>query len=161
MPWVREKKNWIPLYIIIGVWIFYKYQWRSWFVFMIILVAIAASDQTASGLFKPLVHRLRPCAASGVAEHLRLIIPCGGGFSFFSSHAANHSALSFLLIYYLKPRKIISATLILWAVSICFAQVYVGYHYPSDVLCGAICGIVVSCILTRLSANYFQKLHTA
>ncbi len=161
MPWLREKKNWIPAYILIGAWVIYKYKWKSWFVFLIVIAGIALSDQIASGLFKPWIHRLRPCTAPGVSEHLRMLLPCGGGYGFFSSHAANHSALSFLLIYYMKPQRWLSVILILWAALVCFAQVYVGYHYPADVICGAMCGLTVSYLLTGISANYFLKLQAS
>ncbi len=161
MPWIREKKTWIPAYVLLTMWIIYRHRHKSWMIVLLIVCAVALSDQVASGLFKPLFHRLRPCAAPGIREHLQLLIPCGGGYSFFSSHAATHSCLSFLLIYLMKPVKLLSALFVLWAFLICLAQVYVAYHYPSDVFCGALCGVLIAYLLAYIASHYFLKLQPA
>ncbi len=102
---------------------------------LILVVVITLSDQTASALIKPLVGRVRPCNA---LEDVRLLIPRSGAFSFPSSHAANITAAALVLsVRYgrLKPVWIAVAVLV------CLSRVYVGVHYPVDVLGGAGVGL--------------------
>ncbi|MCK4548046.1 MAG: phosphatase PAP2 family protein [Candidatus Eisenbacteria sp.] len=102
---------------------------------VMLAVAIALSDQTSAGLIKPLVGRIRPCNA---LEDVRLLIPRSGAFSFPSAHAANITAAAFLLsVRYPRIRLV-------WigiAVLVCLSRVYVGIHYPLDVLGGAVAGL--------------------
>lgn len=151
MPWVRDKFHWIPVYFILVIWIVLKNKKDSWWIILCIAAAVGLADQIASGLFKPMVQRLRPCQAPGVVEHLRMVIPCGGGFSFLSSHAATHFALSLSLIFFLHPARWLSVLFILWAVVVSYAQIYVGYHYPSDVLGGILVGSICAISIHRLS----------
>jgi undecaprenyl-diphosphatase len=158
MPILREKKTWIPLYIIFVIGLIRTYKSDSWWMILSIILCIVFTDQMASTFFKPLIHRLRPCNAPLVMEHLRLLLPCGSGYSFFSSHAANHTALALLLSYYFRHKKWLTALLVLWAASIMYAQVYVAYHYPTDILAGVVCGIIGFIMVKALTQNKFQKL---
>ncbi|MFN7593583.1 MAG: hypothetical protein ACK5QZ_09560, partial [Bacteroidota bacterium] len=74
MPWIREKKTWIPAYVMLTTWIIYRHRHKSWMIGLLIVCAVALSDQVASGVFNPLFHRLRPWAAPGIREHLHLLI---------------------------------------------------------------------------------------
>lgn len=158
MPILREMKTWIPLYVIFVFAFIKTYKKESWWMLLSIILCMVFTDQMASGVFKPWVHRLRPCVAPDVMEHLRLILPCGGGYGFFSSHASNHTALALLFAYYFPKQKWLMPLLLLWAVSIMYAQVYVGYHYPADVLCGALCGMFAFYMVKMITRNKFQKL---
>ena len=103
------------------------------------------ADLTSSRLVKKSFQRLRPCNEIGLENSLNERIGCGKSYSFTSSHATNHFALSMFLILLLGTRfKWIKIPLFLWAVSIAFAQVYVGVHYPSDVLAGALLGSLLA-----------------
>ena len=91
--------------------------------------------------------RLRPCNDTAINSIVKTRISCGTGYSMPSSHAANHFAISvyLILIFYKRWKYIIPLTL-LWAASIGFAQIYVGVHYPLDILAGAVLGGITACI---------------
>jgi membrane-associated phospholipid phosphatase len=105
-----------------------------------VALAILVSDQS-SNLIKHFIHRLRPCA---VGEARLLVDHCSNTFSFTSNHAANHFALAiFLSMVYKDKGKWLSFALVFWALAISLSQVYVGLHYPADILGGAILGSLV------------------
>jgi undecaprenyl-diphosphatase len=149
MPWLRNAKSWIPLYLFIIAFCIWKFKKQG--VLIIILLALSAgfADKTSAGLVKPIVHRLRPCRDPIVSKTDIARIDCGTGYSFPSTHATDHFAMAFFLIllFYKKWRWIW-----LWGIlcMISFAQVYVGVHYPIDVFCGAIYGIFVGWLFAML-----------
>jgi undecaprenyl-diphosphatase len=74
----------------------------------------------------------------------RNLVGCGSGYSFISSHAANHFGLAIIIGSIFKSKWTwVKPTLVIWAAVICYAQVYVGVHYPLDVIGGAIIGILI------------------
>lgn len=144
LPIYRDKYFWLPVYIfIISFAVFNQGKKAYWF--LIFLVAtVGAADLVSSEGIKKNVKRIRPCNDIELTE-VRSLVRCGSGYSFTSNHATNHFALSFFLLgtIGLKRRKLRWA-LVGWAVSIAYAQVYVGVHYPIDVLSGAILGILIA-----------------
>lgn len=154
LPWMREPLFWVPLYVFIVAYAFFNFGSRGyWFVVFLALTA-GTADLVSSRVVKQSFQRLRPCNT----EHLPVIerVYCGSGYSFTSSHAANHFAVATFLILTLgqKFRRIIPF-LWIWAAVISFSQVYVGVHFPLDVIFGAILGM----ILGRLWSYLFQKYY--
>lgn len=155
LPWFRESTHWYPFYFVLLIYL--AYQWRSklwkWLVFAII--TIVATDQISSSVFKPLFHRLRPCVDPLIAPHARLLLShCSGGFSFTSSHAANHFGIAmffFMTLYGILGKY--NKLFFVWAALIAYAQVYVGVHYPLDITVGAIIGLLIGYV----TAKMYQK----
>jgi undecaprenyl-diphosphatase len=145
MPWMRDSKNWVPLYIVILIYLLYKWRIKTWRWMVLVAVNITLTDQISSSIFKPLFHRLRPCADPAIMTKARLLVDhCSGGFSFTSSHAANHFGIALFIVMTLQPLlKKYTYAFILWAAIISYAQVYVGVHYPLDVFCGALIGLTI------------------
>lgn len=144
MPFVRDKVNWIPLYIVLVIFLLYKYRLKGLWVILFTILVVALSDQISSSVIKPLVGRLRPCNEPGFMDQVRLLVHCGSGKSFPSSHASNHFGMAVFLGFCFKNNyKWTFPVLLLWAALISYAQVYVGVHYPIDVLCGAILGATI------------------
>jgi len=143
MPWCREKSNWIPLYILLSLWMVYLFRKEVWKIFLTVVILIVATDQVSSSIIKPMFHRLRPCRNPELSELIHKLVDCGGGFSFVSSHAANHFGLA-LFVTMLLPKnyKWLTPVLFLWASIVVFAQIYVGLHYPSDIIIGGLIGII-------------------
>lgn len=144
MPYLRNPKFWVPLYIFIITFCIYKFKKQG--IVIIILLALTAgfADFTSAQLIKPLVKRARPCRDPLVSQTVIARVDCGTGYSFPSTHATDHFAMAFfmILLFYKKWRWIWFWA-ILWAGTISFAQVYVGVHYPVDVICGAFYGMLV------------------
>jgi membrane-associated phospholipid phosphatase len=159
MPFLREKKNWILLYIAVAVLLLYKFQWKRGFLVILLAIStIGISDALSSRIIKPSIERPRPCHENSAVENGRLLIDCGGGYSFTSSHATNHFAIAVFLGLVLLPLFRFSFSLFLtWAGSIAYAQVYVGVHYPLDVMAGGLIGAVIGYVIYRLYLFILQK----
>ncbi len=128
-------------------------------VAILFIPTIFISDQLSSHLIKSLVERPRPCHilnGSPVLEHIRLLVDCGSGKSFPSSHAVNSFAGATLLSFYYRQWSWI---FLFYASVVSFSRVYVGVHYPSDVVGGAIVGTGCALLLIFLwqkVEKYFQ-----
>ncbi len=104
MPWVRTSEHWFPMYVVLLGYLFYKWGWKALKWILAIAITIGVSDQVSSFFFKPFVHRLRPCADPAMLHQAKLLIgACPTSFSFTSSHATNHFALSMFIIMTLQP----------------------------------------------------------
>lgn len=156
MPWLRESVVWAPLYLYMVVWGLMNLGRKGvWWVAWAILT-IALSDQVSSGIIKNTVARIRPCRDPEVLPLITLRLQnCSGAFSFTSSHAANHFALAMYVFTSLAPviGTRVTRWLFVWAGLICYAQVYVGVHYPLDILGGTIVGLLCG----KLTAWFYLK----
>ena len=158
LPWLRESAIWLPLYIFFFVLVINNFGKKGllWIVFF--LLTITVCDQL-SGFIKNWIQRPRPCNDPFMAQYIKMRLEyCSGGFSFTSSHAANHFGLSMFIHTTLKNVKgIRTAWLFIWAFIICYAQMYVGVHYPIDILGGTIVGLVAGFTLAK-TFNYKYAL---
>ncbi len=156
LPWTRHSNNWIPLYIGLLIWLIYRIGWKTlkWLLFALINVGL--TDQISSSVFKPYFHRLRPCNDPALLGKTRLLLDnCSGGFSFTSSHAANHFGLAmFIFITWGMTQQRYTKFFFVWAGIIAFAQIYVGVHYPLDVLAGSLLGIIIGYTGARLYSKW-------
>ncbi len=144
MPFFRKSVNWAPLYLFLLVFVLVNFRVRGLWWIVFILSTVALTDMTGTYLFKHMIDRLRPCADPHFLQQVRLLLDkCGGGHSFISNHAANHFGMAAFFSISFRPLIGRWARIaFLWAALIAYAQVYVGVHYPSDVLCGALLGLV-------------------
>lgn len=135
------KEVWYPFYLLLLLLFFQKYKLQGIWVALFFILAIVASDQI-SGLIKALVERPRPTHNMEIMNLVNAPTGKGGSYGFVSSHAANSFALTLLLALLLKRRRIWVA-LLLWAVLTSYSRVYVGVHYPFDIICGALLGSLI------------------
>lgn len=150
-PVFRERLTWIPLYLLLIAIIIYRFRLKSLVIIAFAILAVGSSDYISSSIIKPIVKRVRPCRDAKLEGNVRVLINCGSGYSFPSSHAANHFALAcFLSLSVFKKRKSVVIALYIWAGLIAFSQVYVGVHFPVDVTSGAIFGIFIAILLYQL-----------
>jgi membrane-associated phospholipid phosphatase len=155
MPYLRVGYFWTPLYLFLLVFITTNFKGRGWWWFVIFLCTVSLCDMTSSKLMKEAFMRIRPCGDPDFFEHVKLLVSnCSGTYSFTSSHAANHFGMATFMFITLRPT--VGKWMWLgfaWAVIVCYAQVYVGVHYPFDTLGGAAIGISFGGLL----GTFFNK----
>ena len=149
MQAVSSMVLWFPLYVFFLYVLQRRFGWKSlgWSA-LLLAVMILFSDKGSVLLFKETVQRLRPCHEPTLAGLVHLVPQgCGGRFGFVSSHASNHFAIALFMIGALRgsPRWAALA-LVAWAALICYSRVYLGVHYPGDVLVGALYGALIGTI---------------
>jgi undecaprenyl-diphosphatase len=155
LPFLRQANFWMPLYLFVFVFVAlnFKKNWWWWIVFF--LCTVALTDMIGTRIFKHVFERLRPCSDPYFVLNVRLLLKdCAGGYSFVSNHAANHFGMS--AFFYFTVRRYLPKWAWIawvWAFIIAYAQIYVGIHYPFDVICGAILGILVG----MFTASFFNK----
>ena len=149
MPYLRFAYFWTPLYLFLLVFITLNFKGRGLWWSVIFLCTVSLCDMTSSKLVKESFERLRPCRDPDFFEYVRLLVEnCSGTYSFTSSHAANHFGMATFIFLTLKP--VIGKWVwlaYLWAAAIGYAQVYVGVHYPFDILGGAAIGFLFGWLL--------------
>lgn len=153
-PVLREPKTWIPLYVFLAIYIPWKFGKKGIYWCLGFIITFALSDYTSASVIKPLVKRIRPCNDESLRKSIHLLVECGSGYSFPSTHATNHFALAFFMITSLYGQyRWVWIPAFLWAFSIGYAQVYVGLHYPFDVLCGGLLGILIG----SFTGTFFRR----
>lgn len=158
---LRYAWTWAPLYAFIFYWIIRYYRRSAIMFIMMSLVCFAITDFTSSSILKPFFARLRPCYEPGLQTIIRHVVDCGGKNSMPSSHAANHFGLAafwYFTIYRLSGKK--WSWLWLWAAAIGYAQVYVGKHYPLDIVVGGLFGLLTGGGLSWLFSQWVSKAGT-
>lgn len=156
-----SKFNWIPLYAVLLYLIFKQMRLKA---FLITIVAVAlmilVTDQVTN-LFKNGFHRLRPCHLAELIDGMRLVkARCGGQYGFFSGHASNTMSAALFIGLILKNRfKYLLYFLICWALLMGYSRIYIGVHYPLDVVLGALFGAVTGTLFYMLNRYAIRKFN--
>ena len=155
LPFCREKWLWAPVYLFLGAFFLVNFGKKGWIYILTMVLAVGLADFTSSSLLKKNVRRIRPCNDPAMVVQER--VSCGSGYSFTSSHAANHFAVAVFVIGILgDQRRWIRPVALVWAGLIAFSQVYVGVHYPLDVIVGALLGSVIGWWMKK-TLSFFEQ----
>jgi len=158
---ITGRNIWFPLYAVILFLVISKLKWQSWSMILAFTLLITLADQAASGFFKPFFERFRPCHEPGIQDMVHLVKGCGGKYGFASSHASNTFALAFFLLFIY--RNVYARWMVIWAVVVSYSRIYVGVHYPGDILMGALLGVLAALItyqlFKRIFPSHLEKIH--
>ena len=141
MVFASDKYVWVPFYLGLIGYVIWKYKRQSIPMLLLAVLTIAMADSITSGIFKPYFARLRPCHDETLSDVINLVAGCGGKFGFMSSHAANAFGFAVFFNLILSDRyTIFKVILVVWAVVVSYSRIYLGVHFPGDVVGGAIVG---------------------
>lgn len=155
LAFMRNQFVWFPLYVFLIAYLVMNFGKKGWYYVLFSVMLVVSTNLISSELIKKSVKRPRPCNEKTLENNRRSLVRCGSGFSFTSSHATNH--FSFSTFLFLTGGVFIGSwryLFLLWAAMISYSQVYVGVHYPLDVIGGALLGIISA----YLGSLLFQRI---
>lgn len=143
---ISNKFMWIPLYLLFFYWVIRFYKKEAVWIILSLMVVIAVSDLVSVHGFKNVFLRLRPCHDPQLAGLVHIVRDkCGGQYGFYSSHATNHFAVAVFFALVFNGRFLYFTPLILlWAAIIAYSRIYLGVHFPLDVLAGSVMGSLIA-----------------
>jgi membrane-associated phospholipid phosphatase len=152
LPYFRNSLFWVPLYTFVLAFMLFNYGKKGLWWSLAFVCTVALTDVIGARVLKEGFERLRPCQDPQFFFHVRLLLKqCSGSYSFVSNHAANHFGIAtFAVLTFKGVFKQWMYLAYLWALLIGYSQVYVGVHYPLDVVGGACLGMLMGSVTAWL-----------
>src|ERR1700754_629806 len=151
LPLLRDPFTWIPLYLFMLLFAIFKGKNKALPFIVLSVLTFAITDSLTAQVLKPVFGRLRPCHDPEMQATVRSLVDCGGLYSMPSNHAANHFGLASFWFFSLRA---ITGKKWRWlwfcAAAVCYAQIYVGKHYPFDIAVGSLTGFLTGLGMSRL-----------
>ena len=135
-----------------------KPTYINWFYFLLGIILLIVFTDQSSNMFKDYFQRLRPCHDPDLLNLFRIVKEsCGGLYSFFSAHAANSFAFAtFIFFMTKKSYRNLSSLLFAWALIVSYSRIYIGVHFPLDIIFGAVYGIIAGFLFFKFSVNLMK-----
>ena len=164
MMFLSTTTAWIPLYLFLLYLLIKNYGKHTWLILLAVALTILLADQITSSIMKPFFERLRPSHEPSLAERVYIVNQYRGGkFGFASSHAANTFGIATLMWLVLKAYRPWISLLFLWAVFVGYTRIYLGVHYPGDILAGFFVGFLCALaafLLLMMLKNFSERRST-
>ncbi len=159
--WISQAWIWIPLYALLIGLLIWQFGWKKGLLCTLALIAaVGLSDYISSGIIKHLVCRPRPTHEPALAGLVHIVNGyTGGQFGFVSSHAANTSALAVLFALIWQQKNNHGWWLLAYVVLNCYSRMYLGVHYPGDILGGLLVGTAMALVVYAVYRRVDCKLH--
>ncbi|MFC0077527.1 phosphatase PAP2 family protein [Flavobacterium procerum] len=157
---ITNQLYWTPFFLLLFYLIYKKVGGKqTLYILLFIAILIAFTDQTTN-LFKHTFQRLRPCNNPDLKSIIR-IVQIRNSYSFFSGHAANTMAVASFLFWILKRKFRYFGFIFLWPLIFAYSRIYLGLHYPGDILTGyffgALFGSMLYLVYRKLKPQYFPE----
>ena len=152
VPFIREPFVWLPFYFFLALFTIINFKRKGFYWVLFFAFNGILSDYISSSVIKEVFIRLRPCHDPSLADKIRFLVSyCPVSSSFTSSHAVNHfAAAMFIFTTFKKAVSAKWAFVFVWAFLVAYAQVYVGVHFPFDVFCGSIVGLIIGYVPAKI-----------
>lgn len=163
MYWFSEKLIWAPLYAVLLLLVWLQYKKSFWVILPLVILLVTLTDQISVVFFKDVFERLRPCHEPALEGMVRILNGhCGGSYGFISSHASNTFGVATFVGLLLRQRyQWLLPAMLTWAGLVSYSRIYLGVHYPGDIIVGGIVGCLIGLLLIaifRLILKKFPKL---
>lgn len=150
--------TWVPLYVFVLILLAIKYKRLTFIIIPVVILAITASDQLSVHGFKEVFLRLRPCHEPALQGLVHTVNDkCGGMYGFVSSHAANSFTFAVLSLGLVR-NKWYTIFILFWATLVAYSRVYLGVHYPGDIIGGAMLGVLLGYVFLMLFKLFDKKI---
>ncbi len=155
---------WIPLYLLLIALFVFKKKENRWKRLLILIIGVAllvaSTDMLSARFFKPVFERLRPCHDPRLEGLVHIVDGhCGGMYGFISSHAANLFGIATFMCLLLRDKYRYTWLLFIWAAVIGYSRIYLGVHFPGDVICGAVVGLLLGWLWAKFTMMLESKFN--
>ncbi len=150
---ITNQLSWIPVFLIILILVFKNLGWRHAVLIILIIAALITLTDQTTNIIKNGFERLRPVNNPEIADLIRAV-QRRSSFSFISGHASNSMAVAFFLFTVMRPYLKYMGFIFLWPLIFAYSRIYLGLHYPFDIICGYIYGILMALIMLRIYIHF-------
>ncbi|KJD33126.1 phosphoesterase [Tamlana nanhaiensis] len=158
---ITNKLTFIPLYAVLLFLLYKKFGLKSLLIFVVVIALMITFTDQITNVFKRGFERLRPCRTEGVMEYMRMVAGYCGKYGFFSGHSSNSMAVAVFTGLLLKPYfKNLIFYLLFWSAMVAYSRIYVGVHFPLDILCGMTFGAISGFLFYKIALFLVQKYGT-
>lgn len=159
---ITDKLTFIPLYAVLLFLLYRKYGVKSLLVFVLVVALMITFTDQITNVFKHGFKRPRPCKVAELVDHIRYIAVRCGKYGFFSGHSSNSMAAAVFAGLMLRPYyKYLIFLLLLWSAIVAYSRIYVGVHYPLDIVCGLTFGAFSGFIFYKLAKYLLNRFVNA